>query len=158
MPGLSPAGVGPGPVFIFSGQESQLPASVKAYKTYYEQVDLLASRGMDIDRDAAIKHLQHINYYRLSGYWYSFGRQGPSDREDSFTPELLSTMSLGFTGLMRPTNVPILKPALLGRRATQGASYATWMQRYQKGLADSKEDFVSTTMQSTPELYPVGQR
>jgi abortive infection bacteriophage resistance protein len=46
-----------------------LPALVKAYKTYDEQVDLLASRGMGIaDRAAAIKQLQHINYYRLSGY------------------------------------------------------------------------------------------
>jgi hypothetical protein len=86
----------------FLWQEAQLPASVKAYKTYDEQVDLLASRGMDVgDRDAAIKQLQHINYYRLSGYWYSFRRQGPQTVKTAFTPQLLSTMSLGFTALMR---------------------------------------------------------
>jgi protease I len=62
-----------------------LPAFVKAQKTYDEQVDLLASRGLVIgDRHAAINQLKHINYYRLSGYLYPFSRQAPSDREDSF--------------------------------------------------------------------------
>ena len=40
---------------------------VKAYRTYEEQVDLLAGRGMAIgDRGKAIATLQRVNYYRLS--------------------------------------------------------------------------------------------
>lgn len=147
-----------------------MPTAVKAYKTYDEQVDLLASRGMDIgDRDAAINQLQHINYYRLSGYWYSFRRQGASDREDTFYPGTtfsgvirlysfdanlrtatfasLTPIELALRALLGHALGTIdecahLKPALLGPRAAKGTYYATWMQRYQKGLADSKEDFV----------------
>ncbi|MBF0097886.1 MAG: Abi family protein [Magnetococcales bacterium] len=41
--------------------------------TFDEQLDKLISRGMVIlDRNAALHHLRHINYYRLSGYWYDF--------------------------------------------------------------------------------------
>lgn len=58
---------------------------VKAYKTYAEQVDILAGRGMDMgDRDAAVETLRRVNYYRLSGYWYPFRKQTPSGREDDF--------------------------------------------------------------------------
>ncbi|MHC8609813.1 Abi family protein (plasmid) [Paenarthrobacter ureafaciens] len=147
-----------------------MPAPVKAYKTYEEQVDLLASRGMVIaDREAAIQQLRHTNYYRLSGYWYSFRRQGPSGREDSFytgttftdvvrlynfdaslrtaTFASLAPIELALRALLGHALGTIdecahLKPALLGPRAGQGTSYATWMQRYKKSLADSKEDFV----------------
>jgi len=147
-----------------------LTAPVKAYKTYAEQVDLLASRGMGIaDREAAIQQLQHINYYRLSGYWYSFRRQGPAGRDDSFytgttfidvvrlysfdaslrtaafaslTPIELALRALLGHALGTIDECAHLKPALLGPRASQGNSYATWMQRYKKSLADSKEDFV----------------
>ena len=147
-----------------------MPAPVKAYKTYDEQVDLLASRGMAIgDRDAAVKQLQHINYYRLSGYWYSFRRQGSPEREDSFyagttftdvvrlysfdaslrtaTFASLAPIELALRALLGHALGTIdecahLKPALLGPRAAQGTSYAMWIQRYRKSLADSKEDFV----------------
>ncbi|MBU8867743.1 hypothetical protein [Paenarthrobacter aromaticivorans] len=71
-----------------------MPASVKADKTYDEQVDLLASRGMGIGvRDAAINQLQYINYHRLSWYWYSFRQQGSSGREDSYYAVLPSPTS-----------------------------------------------------------------
>ncbi|WP_336885566.1 Abi family protein [Arthrobacter sp. FW306-07-I] len=147
-----------------------MTAPVKAYKTYTEQVDLLASRGMGIaDREAAIQQLQHINYYRLSGYWYSFRRQGPAGRDDSFytgttfadvvrlysfdaslrtatfaslTPIELALRALLGHALGTIDECAHLKPALLGPRAGQGTSYVTWMQRYKKSLADSKEDFV----------------
>lgn len=147
-----------------------MPALVKAYKTYDEQIDLLASRGMSIgDRAAAIKQLQHINYYRLSGYWYSFRQQGSPGREDSFysgttftdvvrlysfdaslriatfaslTPIELALRALLGHALGTIDECAHLKPALLGPRASQGTSYAIWMQRYKKAFADSKEDFV----------------
>ncbi|WP_130472317.1 Abi family protein [Candidatus Magnetaquicoccus inordinatus] len=41
--------------------------------TFDEQLDKLISRGMVIrDRSTALHQLKHINYYRLSGYWYDF--------------------------------------------------------------------------------------
>lgn len=167
-----------------------MPAPVKAYKTYDEQVDVLASRGMSIgDRDAAIKQLQHINYYRLSGYWYSFRRQGTTDREDSFyagtafadvislyafdaslrsatfsalTPIELALRALIGHALGTIDECAHLKPSLLGPRASQGPSYATWMHRYKKALADSKEDFVKhhhapPTASCSSSLIPAGK-
>lgn len=147
-----------------------MPTPVKAYKTYVEQVDLLASRGMGIgDRDAAIQELQHINYYRLSGYWYAFRLQGASSREDTFyagttfqdvirlytfdanlrtaTFASLAPIELALRALIGHALGTLhecahLEPAVLGPRASQGNSYATWIQRYKKSLADSKEDFV----------------
>ena len=36
-----------------------------------QQINLLKSRGLIIDNDEKAKHLlEHISYYRLSGYWY----------------------------------------------------------------------------------------
>lgn len=47
--------------------------TAKAYKSYVEQIDLLAARGMIVhDREWAVDRLSKINYYRLSGYWYPF--------------------------------------------------------------------------------------
>lgn len=50
-------------------------AQSKPFKTYAEQVELLRSRGMIIeDTDKAIKTLERLNYYRLSGYWHPMRR------------------------------------------------------------------------------------
>lgn len=47
-------------------------AQAKQFKTYTEQVELLRGRGMRIgDQDRAEHLLARLNYYRLSGYWYS---------------------------------------------------------------------------------------
>lgn len=41
--------------------------------SYEGQIDLLRQRGMQIDDEAkAVAVLERVNYYRLSGYWYSF--------------------------------------------------------------------------------------
>lgn len=41
--------------------------------TLDEQVDILIQRGMTVtDRKEAKTYLQHLNYYRLSGYWLPF--------------------------------------------------------------------------------------
>lgn len=46
---------------------------IKEWKDYSELLDLLATRGMQLDNKARVLHyLQHIGYYRLSGYWYPF--------------------------------------------------------------------------------------
>ena len=59
----------------------------KIFKTHGEQIDLLRSRGMCIEDEAEARRiLERVNYYRLSGYWYSY-RQPPSDgsqRLDTF--------------------------------------------------------------------------
>ncbi len=45
----------------------------KAPKTIEEQIELLKSRGLIIQDEAKAKYLlQHISYYRLSGYWFAF--------------------------------------------------------------------------------------
>lgn len=147
-----------------------MPAATKAFKTYEEQVDLLASRGMDIgNRNTAIKQLQHVNYYRLSGYWYSFRRQPGQQREDDFypgtslqdvvklynfdetlrtatfaclTPIELTVRALLGHELGRIDECAHLKPGLLGPRASQSIFYAAWIKRYEKNLRESKEDFV----------------
>ena len=45
----------------------------KTPKTIDEQIQLLQSRGMEIDDIEQARHyLSHINYYRLAGYWIPF--------------------------------------------------------------------------------------
>lgn len=45
----------------------------KDWKSFDEQLDLLISRGLGVtDRERALRCLERIGYYRLSGYWYSF--------------------------------------------------------------------------------------
>jgi len=42
---------------------------IKPFKSFKEQLDILKERGLIIDNeDKALKSLQYINYYRLSGY------------------------------------------------------------------------------------------
>lgn len=52
---VPPTSVGPGPVFNFP-QVVFVGEDIKAYKTYAEQVEILAGRGMDMgDRLAAVE-------------------------------------------------------------------------------------------------------
>ena len=45
----------------------------KPPKTFDEQLDILRVRGMDVEDPVRTCHyLQHINYYRLTGYWLPF--------------------------------------------------------------------------------------
>ena len=45
----------------------------KPWKSYEEQLDQLAERGMQItERARALDYLERIGYYRLSGYWFAF--------------------------------------------------------------------------------------
>lgn len=56
----------------------------KVYKTYDEQIKLLSSRGMHVeDYEDALRILERVNYYRLSGYWYSFRQHSASGRRRS---------------------------------------------------------------------------
>ncbi|WP_311524184.1 Abi family protein, partial [uncultured Varibaculum sp.] len=58
----------------------------KQFKTHGEQIALLRKRGMLIESDSeACRLLEQVNYYRLSGYWYSWRKLlEPGKRADSF--------------------------------------------------------------------------
>lgn len=52
-----------------------MTTQVKPWKSIDEQVEILRSRGLQIeDCDRAKRYLRRLGYYRLSGYWYSFRR------------------------------------------------------------------------------------
>ncbi len=50
-----------------------MTTQVKPWKSIDEQVEILQSRGLQIeDSDRAKRYLRRLGYYRLSGYWYPF--------------------------------------------------------------------------------------
>lgn len=49
----------------------RVPTPLKRYLTIDEQIDLLRTRGMDLDGEPE-RWLGAVNYYRLSGYWYIY--------------------------------------------------------------------------------------
>lgn len=144
---------------------------VKAYKTYGEQVDILAQRGMDMgDRELAIQTLRRVNYYRLSGYWYPFRKQTSSGRQDDFyagarfsdvvalynfdarlraaTFSALMPVELAIRALLghelgRIDPCAHLIPSKLGPTAQSGDRYPRWLERYKGELNKSREDFVA---------------
>ncbi len=144
---------------------------VKSYLTYDEQVDLLVRRGMDVgDRVHAADVLRRVNYYRLSGYWYSFRQQVGGSRVDNFYPgtrlddvvalyefdarlraatfSVLSPVELAVRALLghelgRVDPCAHLDPSLLGPTARQGTYYRRWRDGYELELDRSREDFVA---------------
>lgn len=155
----------------------------KAYKTYAEQVDILVSRGMEVDDlKAAVGTLQRVNYYRLSGYWYPFRKQTSSRREDSFyagtrfrdvvalyefdarlraatfaalAPIELTIRALLGHGLGRIDPCAHLDPSILGPTAQRGNAYSKWLERYENELRCSREDFVEHHRQKYGGRLPV---
>lgn len=66
-----------------------MTAQIKPWKSIDEQVEILRSRGLQIeDCDRAKRYLTRLGYYRLSGYWYPF-RQF-QEAEDGQTAEFRS--------------------------------------------------------------------
>ena len=156
-----------------------MPQPSKTFKTHGEQIALLRCRGMQINDVAyARRVLERVNYYRFSGYWYSF-RQLDSDgchRLDVFvdgtnftdvaalydfderlrsavfdclTPVELALKAMLGHELGRLDPLVHLRPALLGPGARQKRSaakpsqqYQMWLDRYNKELSLSREDFV----------------
>lgn len=146
-----------------------MSAPIKQFRTYEEQVDLLASRGMDVgDRGAAIEQLRKVNYYRLSGYWYPFRILDGDTRQDRFYPgttladvtslyrfdanlraaafAALSAIELTVRALLGHALGEVdecahLKPGALSARA-RGEQYSRWLEQYRKALRESREDFV----------------
>ena len=50
----------------------------KVFTTIPQQIELLSVRGMNLNQDEASTWLEHVGYYRLSGYWYPY--RVPSDK------------------------------------------------------------------------------
>lgn len=97
---------------------------VKAYKTYAEQVRILAGRGMDVgDEESAIATLGRVNYYRLSGYWYPFRKLVNSTRGDQFYDGTRFTDVVAlydFDARLRSATFAALMPVELAVRALVG--------------------------------------
>lgn len=55
---------------------------LKPFATIDEQIDVLASRGLELDPAVADQWLRSIGYYRLSGYWYPYREIGDPRRAD----------------------------------------------------------------------------
>lgn len=76
----------PGPVLIFLRTSEGLNVSqpAKNFKSHGQQIELLRSRGMHIEDEAAARRaLERVNYYRLSGYWYPYRERSSNDGNDS---------------------------------------------------------------------------
>lgn len=60
----------------------------KVYTTIPQQIAILRSRGMTLDKIEATAWLEHVGYYRLSGYWYPYRQPAalPQQRLDQFMP------------------------------------------------------------------------
>lgn len=59
----------------------------KPWTSYPDQLNLLRRRGLKIaDEARALHYLQHLGYYRLSGYWYAFRQRDGNDVHDAFKP------------------------------------------------------------------------
>lgn len=59
--------------------------SVKRAATIAQHIELLRSRGMEVDDTLACQWLSYVSYYRLSAYWYPARRLTPQGvRTDSF--------------------------------------------------------------------------
>lgn len=55
--------------------------------SFEQQLDLLIRRGMVIgDREAALRHLQHISYYRLRAYWLPYEVPAATEGDHAFKP------------------------------------------------------------------------
>ena len=69
-------------------QNRAVPAPSKKYQTIEQQVNLLRSRGLELDGEPE-RWLRSVNYYRLSGYWYIYRQlavpqEGKVGRSDQF--------------------------------------------------------------------------
>lgn len=145
-------------------------SGVKEFRSYREQLELLTSRGMEIDdTDGAVEQLRRVSYYRLSGYWYPFRAIVDGRRSDRFVEgtrlvdvvalyefderlrttvfdalapvELMVRSSLGHAlGRLDPR--AHLRPELLGALARSGDQYERWRRQHQSEVERSREDFV----------------
>lgn len=69
----------------------------KPHLTYEQQIAMLRSRGLGIpDEESAVRLLQQVGYYRLTGYWYPYREMNDPEvaaalgrrRRDQFVPDV----------------------------------------------------------------------
>jgi abortive infection bacteriophage resistance protein len=63
----------------------------KSSLTYEQQADLIISRGMVCDREDLISKLKSVGYYRLSGYWHTFKKEGNDFRPNTNFTDVWNT-------------------------------------------------------------------
>ena len=156
--------------------------AIKKFKTYEEQLDVLAERGMDVgDREEAVLLLKRVSYYRLSGYCYPFREFKNNSRADTFFPgtRLRDVVALyEFDSRLRTATFAALTPIELAIRARLGhelghldplihlkpemlettdrsSKYEYWRSRYDRELKSSREDFVKHHKQKYGGKLPV---
>ncbi|KDS92558.1 CAAX protease [Dermabacter hominis 1368] len=63
--------------------------SLKPATSIDQQIEILRSRGMQVDEDLARQWLTNVSYYRLSAYWYPARvKKGRLTRSDCFRPDV----------------------------------------------------------------------
>ena len=163
--------------------------SMKPYRTYSEQLNLLIKRGMSIeDGDYAEEQIRIMNYYRLSGYWYPFRRLENDERSDYFIEGTTFSQVMDlykFDERIRSSIFTTLAPVELAMRAFIGhelgyidacaylkpemlsavawdakrnkptGEYKEWLEKYQKGLMKSREDFVEHHRTKYEGILPI---
>lgn len=61
--------------------------------SFEDQAKLLISRGLIVDSpQVLVNYLKQVNYYRLSGYWYSFKLIDLNNGDESFRPNTTFSM------------------------------------------------------------------
>lgn len=156
---------------------------VKAYKSYADQVQILEDRGMDMgDRESAAEILKRLNYYRLSGYWYPFRKLSGGKRLDEFFPgtrfcdvvklyEFDARLRAATFAALAPIELAVRAlighelgridpcihhmPSLLGPQARVGDKYSKWLDRYQREVEHSREEFVRHHVERYESRLPV---
>lgn len=64
-----------------------MSSTPKPFKSHEEQLEILTRRGMLVEsEEGAIRSLERVNYYRLSGYWHSFRQEKDGMLLDDFKP------------------------------------------------------------------------
>ena len=145
--------------------------SVKPFRSYEEQVELLVARGLVIsDKEAAASLLRQVNYYRLSGYWYPFRVRDATGISSDFCPgttletvvalyefdaqlrsvtfEVLAPIELAFRTMIghelgRIDSCAHLDPTKLGPVARHGDKYRKWISKHREELSRSREEFIA---------------
>ncbi|MBF4520422.1 Abi family protein [Acinetobacter towneri] len=67
----------------------EIATTIKEWKSYSEQLSILEQRGLVVtDHRKALKYLERLGYYRLSGYWFPFRLNAPNSytKIDQFAP------------------------------------------------------------------------
>ena len=154
---------------------------IKEFKTYDDQVALLQKRGMIIDDyEKAVKTLQYINYYRLSGYWYPLHIFSPQSKKPSDTFQDGVTFDLvldlyNFDDKLRRaifselSSIELAMRALLGHELgrispdihlhkdffVDASKYDKWLSTYEEAQRKSHEDFVKHHEREYAGILPI---